>query len=67
LIFEFIVAFIEINLYKISSLKTQELWNYIMKQSIGYPEIAYILCSFVAERYPKYSKEIADLILTYNF
>jgi len=38
-----------------------------MKQSIGYPEIAYILCSFVAERYPKYSKEIADLILTYNF
>ena len=64
-----IVRFIEYNLYEMStsSLKTQELWNYIMKQSIGYPEIAYILCSFITERYPKYSIEIANLILKYNF
>jgi hypothetical protein len=51
----------------LSSLKIHGLWNYIMKQSIGYPEIYYILCSFVAERYPKYNNDLANLILTYNF
>jgi hypothetical protein len=51
----------------LSSLKIHGLWNYIMKQSIVYPEIYYILCSFVAERYPKYNNDFANLILTYNF
>jgi hypothetical protein len=52
----------------ISPLKTQELWNYIMKQCIGYPNVAYIVCSFVvAEHYPESSREIADLISKYNF
>jgi hypothetical protein len=51
----------------IASLETQKLWNHIMKQCIGYPEIAYNVCLLVAERYPRYSKEIADIILKYNF
>ena len=49
----------------IASLETQKLWNHIMKQCIGYPEIAYNVCLLVAERYSKYSKEIADLILKF--
>ena len=51
----------------IAPLETQELWSCIMKQCIGYPEIAYDVCLFVAEHRPEHSKEIADLILKYNF
>jgi hypothetical protein len=46
----------------LSSLKIHGLWNYIMKQSIGYPEKYYILCSFVAERYSKDNNDFANLI-----
>jgi hypothetical protein len=53
--------------YSSSRIITYELWNYMMKQCIGYPEIAYIVCSFIAERYPKSSIEIAGLISKYNF
>ena len=51
----------------LNPLKTQELWNYIMKQCISYPEIALIVCALLAQRYPKSRKEIADLISKYNF
>jgi len=36
-----------------SPLKTEDLWNYIMKQCIGYSEIVYLVCSYVAKRYPE--------------
>jgi hypothetical protein len=51
----------------ISPLNTQELWNYIMKQYIDYPEMAYLVCSLFAEYHPNFSKEIADLMLKYHF
>jgi len=46
---------------------TKDLWNYTIKQCIGYLEISYSVCSLIAKRHPKYSLEIADLILKYNF
>ena len=46
---------------------SKELWNYLMKQCIGYPEISYSVCSLISKRYPQKVKEIADLILKYNF
>jgi hypothetical protein len=69
MILQIIVTRIVDNLYEtyISRFTTQELWNYVIKQSIGYPEIAYIVCSFIAERYPKFSSEIAYLISKYDF
>ena len=61
---------IDNNLYNIAihSLNaSKELWNYIIKQCLNHPTIAYSICSLFAQRHPKYSKEIADLILIYNF
>ncbi len=46
---------------------SKELWNYTMKQCIGYLEIVCPICSLIAKRYSKCSLEIADLILKYNF
>jgi len=46
---------------------TKDLWNYTIIQCIGYLEISYSVCSLIAKRHPKYSLEIADLILKYNF
>jgi len=46
---------------------TKDLWNYTIKQCIGYLEISYSVCSLIAKRHPKYSLEKADLILKYNF
>jgi hypothetical protein len=46
---------------------SKELWNYLMKQCIGYPEISYSICSLIAKRYPTKAKEISDLILKYDF
>ena len=37
-----------------------------MKQCIGYPEIAYDVCLFVAEHRPEHRKEIVNLILNSN-
>jgi hypothetical protein len=64
-----IVRHIIDNLYEIpiKQLNNQQLRDYIMKQCIGYPEIAYNTCSLIAERYPKYSREIADLVFKNNF
>jgi hypothetical protein len=46
---------------------SKELWNYLMKQCIGYHEITYSICSLVAKRYPQKSSEIADVILKCDF
>ncbi len=42
-------------------------WNYILKQCIDSPELAYYLCSLIAMRYPQEAKEIADLMLKHSF
>jgi hypothetical protein len=58
------------NLYNISihSLNiSKELWDYIIKKCLDQPEISYPICSLIAKRYPKYSIEIANLMLKYNF
>ena len=48
------VMYLGANLYEtsLSTLKTQELWKYIMKHCIGYPQIVLVGCALVAERYP---------------
>ncbi len=45
----------------------KELWNYTIKQCIGYSDISYSICSPIAKRYPEKAREIANLILKYNF
>jgi hypothetical protein len=58
---------------------TKELWDYTIRQCIGYPEIAYSICYLIAKRCLEGSIEkdnkvdiekstrIADLMVKYKF
>jgi lipopolysaccharide biosynthesis regulator YciM len=58
------------SLYKIvlNSLNSSKgLWDYLMNQCIGYPEISYSICALITKRYPEKAGEIAKLVLKYTF
>ncbi len=42
------------------------LWNYIIKQSIGYSGVAYSVCYLMMKLYPDYSMEISNLMFKYT-
>jgi hypothetical protein len=65
---EWVTASLDDNLSDLVSKSlenTDKLWNYIIRQFIGYPEFSHLVCPIIANRYPEHSLQIADLILKY--
>ena len=57
------------SLYTISSYSinsNKELWNYLMNQCIDYPDIVFLTCSLICQRYKKKMNEIRDLIFQFR-